>query len=61
MRISLFSNRNVLNDREMSCQVYSDGVRAQGGPLQDWATEFSPRKRAHTPLTKKLKSDLDEW
>ncbi|KAI5119330.1 hypothetical protein M0805_000560 [Coniferiporia weirii] len=41
-------------------QVYSDGVRTKG-PLKEWASDPSPRKKARMETTPELEKDLDEW
>lgn len=41
-------------------QVYSDAVRTKG-PLKEWATDPSPRRKAKMPVSVSLKKELDEW
>ena len=41
-------------------QVYSDAVRTKG-PLKDWATDPSPRRKSKMLVTDELETELDEW
>ncbi|KAI5119331.1 hypothetical protein M0805_000561 [Coniferiporia weirii] len=41
-------------------QVYSDGVRSTG-PLEKWASDPSPRRKAKMEPTRELKKELDKW
>lgn len=41
-------------------QIYSDRIYVDG-PLQAWAKDLKPSRRAKTPLTPELSRELDEW
>lgn len=42
-------------------QVYSDDVRLEGGPLQQWGDEMKPKRRAAMPCSSELEQKMDEW
>jgi hypothetical protein len=42
-------------------QVYSDDVRLEGGPLEEWGNELKPKKRAAMPCSPELEHKIDEW
>lgn len=42
-------------------QVYSDGVRMEGGPLKEWGDEMKPKRRAAKTCTPKLENEMDDW
>ncbi|CAE6474095.1 unnamed protein product [Rhizoctonia solani] len=42
-------------------QIYSDGVTEAHAPLEPWAQELSPRKRAKIPFPLELRDKVDDW